>query len=491
MLVAFSRQVGDTQPRRWWALVALLFLSLVPTAVHAEPGAPAEPKEALPWETTRRPPKLPGRQFRNAKEYLELLGVDASQWNNLFHDQPLGEADEEWIDRILFYLPRIGAENLFRWRRTDWSFSEVTGDPASHQGSVLHVKGRATAIEKISLLPEVADRYEFDHYYRVRIALGEDHAAIICTRTIPEAWLKLETLDEPVQVDGIFLKTSPADDRMELVLAARRVAWLPDKASSAAGTSADSLFLARQGVDHGLWDQVRDRQMRPLQDPDREPFYELLAALRDVPLSKPELSQAPPVDIARALNEPAQQMGSLVSVAGDVRRIEKVEVNDSDIRTRYGIDHYYTLYVFVPLHHQKIKWARSRDDKQPRVFENHFPVTVCVAELPPGLTPGPNVHERVELSGTYFKVWTYKPQGGGQDLPQPSPLIIAPTAVMVPSTIQIDSTTNTILGVLFVLLLGVTWVVVWRFNRHDERFKREVLAKKVLKEDQVDLTKLE
>src|SRR5688572_3591572 len=99
---------------RW--LIALTLLFAVPL-VRAEPvdrsqddaSAKPEPKGALPWSGAR-PSRLPGKRFENAREYLELLGVDPSQWKNLFHDQPLGAADEEWINRILFHLPRVGEE---------------------------------------------------------------------------------------------------------------------------------------------------------------------------------------------------------------------------------------------------------------------------------------------------------------------------------------------------------------------------------------------
>src|SRR5688572_162728 len=92
-----------------------LCISLAPwRAAMAEPTQreaakdEAAPAGKLPWRDRAPPPRLPGKRFENAREFLELLGVDASQWNNLFHDQPLSAADEEWINRILFHLPRVG-----------------------------------------------------------------------------------------------------------------------------------------------------------------------------------------------------------------------------------------------------------------------------------------------------------------------------------------------------------------------------------------------
>jgi len=483
---------------RWLILVLLLAFPAVATAEPAD-GAPEAtskqdadtPQGRLPWETTRQPPKLPGRKFQGAKEFLELLGVDVSQWRNLLHDQPLGPADEEWIDRILYHLPRIGGENLHRWRKADWTFPQVAADPAKYQGDVLHLRGWAKQVEKVDLLPELVDRYEFSHYWRVQIALDEQHTAIVCARSVPQAWAETTSLDERARVDGIFLKTSPVESGpSELVFASQRVAWLPDKPDVQRQITPGTVLLAEHGFDFGLWDQVRGRKMSGLTDADRVPFYQLLAVMREIKPSLPPMHSAPPVDIPLSIQSPDQQLGSFVTVDGAVRRIDRVEVNDSEIRTRFGIDHYYTLYVFVPLHNQRIKWTRHRDDPNPRLFENQFPVTVCLPSLPPGLSAGPNVNEHVRIHGTYFKTWIYTPQGGGQDLPQPSPLILASSAVLVPAQGRMDGWTNLLLGVVFAALVGVLGIIWWRMNRSDIRFKREVLDKKVLGDQPVDLRNL-
>jgi hypothetical protein len=477
-------------------LTLLIALIAICPPVHAQASKdePAVPAPELPWEKTRKPPMLPGRQFQNAKELLELLGVDASQWNNLFHDQPLGKADEERINRILYLAPRIGGENTHHWRQTDWKFADVSESPAKHQGEILLLRGRATRCERVPLVPELVDRYEFSHYYRVTLALDDGHTAIVCARHVPLAWTKQDQLDERAQADGIFLKTSPvADAPPQLVCATLRVAWLPDQVDEARGVTSTAVMLADQGFDFGLWDLLQGRQKRGLEDADREPFYRLLGVVQKLPASEPALRDAPPIDIAVAVKSPEQQTGAFVTVDGTVQHIDRVEVNSDDLRIWTGLDHYYTLYVFVPLLNERIGLQRNPADKNPRIFDRHFPVTVCVPELPPGLEPGPNVHEHVRLHGVFFKVWTYKPQGGPEDndLPQPSPLIIAPSAMVVTSEVPSDPTRNMLGGVLFVVLIAVLGVVIWRMSLGDARFKREVLDKQIHKEDQVDLSRLE
>lgn len=462
----------------------------------SDPPASIAPGKELPWEKTRKPPLLPGRKFQNAKELLELLGLDASQWSNMFHDQPLGPADEERIDRILYLLPRVGGENTHHWRKTDWNFAEISQSPADYQGQILHFRGRATRCERVELLPELVDRYEFNHYYRVTLAIDNEHRAIVCARYVPLAWTKREQIDEMAEADGVFLKTSPVENSdPQLVCATLRVAWLPDQADESRGVDSTVVLLAKHGFDFGLWDLLQGRQKRGLEDADREPFYRLLGVVQDLPQDEPLLRSAPPVSISTAVKSPEEQTGRFVTVDGTVQRIDRVEIENEELRIWTGLDHYYNLYVFVPLINERIGLQRSPDDKNPRIFDRHFPVTVCVPELPSGLEPSPNVHEHVHLRGVFFKVWTYKPTGeaGSDDdnLLQPSPLIIAPALTVVRDEVVSDPTANILAGVVFVLLIAALGVIVWRINSGDTQFKRDVLDKKILKEDQVDLSRLE
>jgi hypothetical protein len=484
---------GRLQFARWrlpqGRLIVLLLI--LPCAANADPPTAKGP---LPWETIRNPPQL-----RNAKEFLELLGVDASQWKNLFQDQPLSPADDEWVNRILYFLPRVGGENTHRWRKTDWEFDDIAEEPARFQGEILLLRGRATQCERVALLPELVDRYDFKHYFRVRIKLEGDREAIVCTRAVPEAWEQKAQLNERVETHGVFLKTSPVEGGPpQLVCASMRVAWLPVEVDAGSGVTPDAIILADHGFDFGLWDSLKGRQKRGLDDADREPFYQLLATVPQIEPSTLALREAPDVNISLAVKSPEEQTGHFVTVDGTVLRIDRVEVKAGDVQARYGLDHYYTLYVFVPLKYERIGLQRNKKDKNPRIFENRFPVTLCVTELPPGLKPGANIHEHVRTHGVYFKVWTYRPQGGGKagdadssDLPQPSPLVIASNVTIVEDEITAHPTSNWLLGAVFLGLLAVLAIIVWRISRSDNRFKRDVLVKKVFKEDQVDLTRLE
>ena len=483
-----------------WALLIVILPATVSAAArdadHQAEAAAKQPLAAptgeLPWN--RQPAKVPGRQVQGAKEYLQLLGVDASQWRNLFHDQPLGQADEEWINRILYQLPRIPGEQLHRWQKTDGKFTEIAAAPNQFQGDVLLLRGRAKHCERVPLVRELVERYEFDHYYRVHIALDDGHTAIVCARAVPLAWKDKQDLDERVETQAIFLKTSPVDSGPpQLVCASLRVAWLPEQPVAASHITADSVLLANHGFDFGLWDQLRGHQKRGLEDADREPFFQLLNIMQKLDPRTPELLAAPLIDIYSAVRTPEGQTGALVTVEGTVKRIDRIELLDTDVRTRFGLDHYFQLFVFVPLKQGGIKLQQNPKDPEPRIFTDAFPVTICVPELPPNLQPSTTLQEHVRLHGVYFKVWTYHLSGKGAELGklQPSPLVISPAVALVEEPDNAASPmTNIVTGLLFVSLLGFLAGTVWWMSRGDARFKRDVLQKTILGEDHVDLTGL-
>jgi len=76
----------------------------------------------------------------------------------------------------------------------------------------------------------------------------------------------------------MFLKVGDSSGEWpELVLAADRIAWHPDRVDADLGIAEDHVLLGDLGMDVGLFDQVRDR--KGLVAADRECFYQLLTAV--------------------------------------------------------------------------------------------------------------------------------------------------------------------------------------------------------------------
>ena len=266
-----------------------------------------------------------------------------------------------------------------------------------------------------------------------------------------------------------------------------------ENATSAPITGSRDL-LRRLGMDVGLLDDLVDR--KGLTGADREAFYQMLAAMaqaepgtlrreakRRLPTVAAELKRTDKegneyYSVVPLFNQPASQRGRLVALRGTARRVVRIGVGDEDIRERFGIDHYYTIYLFP-------------EDAQ------HNPVVFGVRELPPGMPTGdgPEYGEYCEVAGFFFKSWAYRAPSAarGPDAPggvhrvQFAPLLIGRQPVWFPRQPPArNALFGAIAGGLFVVVLLGIWLALWASSRADRRFYDRTLAKRFRKDEQND-----
>jgi hypothetical protein len=405
-------------------------------------------------------------------EVLERFGIGPAEVASLVDRQPLTANENDLLANILCRFPRLGLDNLRRWRQAGIDWDQLVTEPETHRTEVFRVRGRARRIEKLSLPAEQAELYEFGHYYRVTLALDESqHSATLFVRRVPAVWQLDQPLDEPAEADALFLKLGEMEeDVAPLVFAADRVAWLPDELDAARGVGPMQLALAKLGMDISLWDDVRETNHRPLGSADREAFYQLLAAL-----GKPEAAalRAPAGErlaIGPLLQQPQGFQGHMRPVTGTARRIMRIEVPDADIRDRFGIDHYYEIDLFVPLGETRVRLGeRESDDKQP-LYRNTFPATLIVRQLPPGLTAKDNLHEQIHADGVFFKIWTYDSRYTAKfDQVQPAPLFIAFEPQVVSGDAGADWVSSALVSTALGLSLAALMLVLWWSARSVKR----------------------
>lgn len=345
-----------------------------------------------------------------AKELLRLHGIDASLLDRVQNDQPLGAMDEETLVRILQRMPRFPRNALERWSLSapeDWS--AIRSAPEKHRTAIFRLSGRATKVERSPLIPELASRLEFSEYYRVTLRLKEsDQIAVLCTRNVPQAWLDGGEIAEPASALGLFLKTGIQTERSsELIFVSQRVAWFPEHENSKRQVTPDKVYLASLGFDIGLLDEIQGEHKKPLGLADRECFYQLLNAVGKAKREEFVERSKRPLELVPVLRDPTAHHGELVVLEGIARRAIKLRVDDADVRERFGIDHYYQIDLFVDLNKQVIKLGKGDSGTGSAVFENSYPVTVCVMSLPADLTASDVLREHVRIHSTFFKLWSY------------------------------------------------------------------------------------
>ncbi len=444
---------------------------------QADPSPPVQPPEKLPWnETPAAVDSLPPRKLTHPSQLLELYGIAESQLKMLADGEPLGPDDEETLIRILYQMPRFPLAALQRWAAPQLEVAPLLDVPAEHRSDAFHLEGRARQMRRVVLPPELAERFEFAEYVVVTIDCREPPCQLeVCTRAVPAAW-QPGPMDEPVSAFGLFLKTSRVEGRAALVFAAPRVAWHPDRPDPSHDVLADHVVLADLGMDIGLMDGVRQRNRQGIESADSECFYQLLSAVgKAAPGELAEHAERDP-PFGPLLQAPRRNQGRLFSLPGTARRVSKILVGEEDLQERFGFDHYYQVDIFVPLGNQVVRLGDPGESGEVPTFEHNYPITVCVRELPPGLTVGDDLRQEVRVAGVYFKLWSYRSEyiSSFDDRQlQIGPLFIAHDLQTIDAVSSRSPWVGVVAGVLFVLALAATWFGLWRSGRRDRAFEQE------------------
>lgn len=452
-------------------------------ASAAETQTAPDPSDAplvLPWnrvaEDAVQPPTPP---LSSAREMLELFSIDASQIRQLADDAPLSDGEDETLLKILYRLPFFGRDKIEAWTRVADDWAELAERPEARRLDVFRIEGRVARVQPVDVPPEIAARLEFKTWYRVHLRLADAaYPVLVCARDVPLSWLSGGPLDAPARCRGLFLKTGGDDGgHRELVFAAERVAWLPERADPARGVSPGIAYLASLGMDAGLFDAVRTTNRRSINPEDHEAFYQLLAAIGRAAPADVFQHAKPLAELPTLLTSPTDHQGQIYSVSGTAKRVQRVAIDEPDIQRRLGIDHYYQVDVFVSLGDTEIRFEQ-KDGHTPAVFRDTYPVTCCVLELPPGLPAQDNIGTPVRFAGAYFKLWAYKSEyvsSLDSRQRQVSPLFIAAT----PRVIQFDHSASQLVGwisgVVIALLIIGAGIYMWLPRTSDRRIEQEVL----------------
>jgi hypothetical protein len=437
----------------------------------------------LPWSDQQdKLGDLPARRLASARELLNLFNVDESHLAAFTDGQPLGAEDEETLVKILYRLPRFPLNDLHRWARSTDELSSIAELPEEHRCDVVKLHGRTTKIERTDLLPEAAERFEFDHYFRVTVQLDDaPNSILLCTRSIPPSWSSSQTRNQPVSASGLFLKLGETiDGQPEFVFATPRIAWHPDEVDEPLGVTNDHVYLASLGMDVGLFADVRVANRKPVRQGDRECFYQLLTAINDADAAAVKSNAHPNVDLAPLLQTPQTQHGRIMLVRGTARRVLEVRVDDEDIRERFGIDHYYQIDLFIKLKENEIVRLGGREDETNPTFVDSFPVTVCVLQLPPDLPASSDLAEDVAIPAVFFKLWSYRSRfvsAHDKRQRQVSPMFMGVTPSIVPPDLSTNPYVSLAVGGVFIGILAVAWLIVWCSGRSDLKFKRSILSR--------------
>ena len=443
------------------------------TAASAAEDQPA-PQSTGERRPADKPRKVKPAPIADAREMLELFGVDGSRLNSLVDDQPIGPDEQESLWRILYAIRRFSAAEIHRWSNPQSAIAKLAAEPAEFRGEIFEFSGRVKRVTIEKPLGQAAERFNLPQYYRCELEFSDEkRPATVYALAVPKAWKKDQPLDERCGVRGFFLKLGEAEPEgpPQLVFAAQRVAWYPDTE------------LGDLKMDVGLFDELSPKAETAAED--RECFYELLAAAGRAGTQELLRRTPQPSPVAPLFNQPKSQQGKLIALVGTARQATYVKVEDPDIVSRFGIDHYYEIELSTP-------------DSQ------NNPITFCVRQLPQGFPQGGRILETVRIPGFFMKKWGYRVEAPlpadsarsaetGEDAVrrQLVPLLIGREPLWIASEKPDTGWATTTFVSLFVAGIAVLWLIVWRLNRSDDRFHRQVVRKAATAEGGRSLDELE
>lgn len=379
------------------------------------------------------------------------IGFDESYYKMFDDAQPLNEAEQEPLIRLLSRIRRPKPKQVESWLKIEPDWKAYAEEPAPSRLDCFLLVGRVVKIESRPILPELGAAYELEDFYSLEVIpdgdkTGSVKRVVLLSLAIPERFKPLVdkeegAINQPISAAAYFLKRMTPVDAEETTIAAvtQRVSWHPDQVDAQLGVNEGQVLLAAQGVDVGEFDAVRDRAS--FSGLENESFYQCLSAVSSVP--REELAKAATtISLPRLLTEPEQFRGAAMRVSGTVRRITKIVVDEETARRR-GFDHYYEINLFVPLKAPIISQAHG-DPATRREFKDAYPVVLCSRQLPEGGSVSDDLHLPVTADCFFYKDWAYRsPFMSDEDSNrrQVSPLFIVdrPRTMEGASTAEVNS----------------------------------------------------
>ncbi|PHS03406.1 MAG: hypothetical protein COA78_18075 [Blastopirellula sp.] len=407
------------------------------------------------------------QQLSTPLGFYEALGFGESYIEKLRDELPLDEEEEEALFRILSRLGKPQPYRIMQWLQFSIDWDALQTDPFASRLNYYLLTGQTERIEELPLLPELAEKYGSEHYYRVFVSVDasissaekkKQQQVMVCVFDIPESWKatlddSVSEIKQPVSVAACFLKQGPPHKEQAVpYFVAKNIAWHPHSVSEELGTNAGQVLLGTHGVDIAEYESVVDR--KPIRIEERESFYQTLSATSHLSSSQIQAHVVSEIGIEQMLTTPEKYRGQVVRISGVARRITKI-VEDSDIAQRLGVNHYYEINLFIPLE-QSIVSRIGTDDSTRKEFKNTYPIVVCSRELAPGIEEGENLHVNITVDGFFYKLWAYQStfmSSENKQRRQVSPLLIAkrPQLVTLEDEVAVDYAVAWLLLVLVLI----------------------------------------
>lgn len=417
---------------------------------------------------------------------------------------------EEGLLFFFYHLQEhITEERLEEWAKPETMLADLDAiqnpELNARRFDAFWINGRLLSFEKTELEEDVVFRYRVPAFYTCKLELNDGRHVTLFCQQIPRALQKPGALESKPKVGliALFLKKGEKEENVSIpdpekpgetlelasmFMVGRRLAWYPDT------------LLGNAGFDEGLFDDLDREELAEdakrsamvdmrLSARNRECFYQMMNTVFHMPpdsLAKivADVEANAPDEhfekinypghekllkegkrpkryssVVPLFNQPAKERGHFFFLKGIARRIVPIRVDDSDVNNRFGINHYYEIFLFP--------------DEAPE-----SPMVVLVPELPPGVNPGSDMGYFVELEvpAFFFNTWSYEKgkSEDGKQLRRLSPLLIGGTPAQTVSAVYTPDLTWFLVigGTVFSALFIFSTILFFVSSRENEIAQR-------------------
>jgi hypothetical protein len=395
-----------------------------------------------------------------------LAGFDEARFASIF-----AEPDSPKLDEL--------AKLLYRIDKTSVPVLSERAGATINLGDAITVSGKVISSKRHTIPAEFVEFLDFKSVDQVE--LNSDDQTL---STVSVYMIKMPLVPQPGDsITGIGIVVN--SDATDLSLATKLIQWTPFKPKSP-GIG----LLGELDVDIASVERLGSRNRQPLQSDDGDPFYAMLsAAPRAVSAATPPANFAP----ARLLQEPLEQIGNWLRFQAETVRITRVIVTDPERQQQLGSDAYFQIDSMSDLGNVVVKLERPVGE--PVVFENRFPVSLVVTQLPTFLRNAmvtergelkdvAMVSRNIEVDGFFFRLWSYESdrmnrEGKGEQI---GPLVVAaeirPLKELGPDPLGVSR-----LGVVIVGAIALGVIGVWIWNIRNARLDAEVKRRRIASDE--------
>lgn len=373
----------------------------------------------------------------SADSALPLLGnFDAQRISSAYPATDARTAGE--LAKLIYRLRGLPAES---WRQRVGDFER------SGVGDVVEVTGNVQQIRVLPVADELAPYVDATALLEILIERASDGRSVHIIAADGGGGQR-DVAGPGGESLGEAIRPGDRVAAIGVLIASGAVAEQPMPVAAAVAAADLDWFPAQ--VPHVGWGMLRDqgvdvaeilglanRNRRSLQPADSTPFYTMLAAASAIG-RQPPVPPAADADPVALLRDSDAWIGRWLRIELETVQLTQVFVTEPYRRQQLGRDSYFQIDAVADLGNVVIKLDSDPTGGDPVWFENRFPVSVVVAELPEFIrrridpVPGTAVvscplRGKILVEGFLFRLWSYSSQfmdlqGGGSQL---GPLLIA------------------------------------------------------------------